>query len=724
MFGMSGRTGSGAPLWRTVVASQCAVCVAALAVLGAVFGVSAVASASANQLGEVTDFSTGSVGPVGAAGTVQLGPEGDIWYEGLHDPYGGGGLGQINPTTGALANYGSTGNAFNQFALANGNFWFTGEYQNELDTFHLATLEARHGPNLSESSGTIEEFTTGYDGNVWGLSGGRISEVEPTTNSFYESNGKITSFDLPGSETETGPLYGRISDSSMARGPEGDVWFTIHRPGALGPEYGFGRVSPSGQITEFWPGNLYYSYGQSDEPPDNFPTSLVDGPDNTLWFTQTGTNQVGVFTPTSGAITGEYSAGITADSEPRQIVEGSEGDMWFTQPGSDQLGRINPTTNRIAEFSTGAGSEDAPGAIVVGPEGNLWFTQGPRYGEGDVGNQQIGRMGTEGGQSPVITTEPVSDVVTAPAAATFTVDCAGAPAPTVRWEVSTNTGSTWAVDATDTGSTTDDLSVSPTSLAMNGDEYRAACENAEGGPVLSNAASLGVLANSASATSSSPSGSVTALDGPALTATASDGEGTVTAGQYDSDPIGIEPVRASGNYIDVSLSSGSTFTSLEFTDCELNGASQLEWWNPAAKSGAGGYESVSDETAPSGSPPCITVTVNNSTSPDLAQMTGTVFAGVVAAGPKPTLKKLSAKKGRTAGGTPVTITGTGFAGVSEVKFGSHPATKITFHSDTSITVTSPPASAGKVDVTVTTPNGTSTASSKYAFTYKAAKKRK
>jgi hypothetical protein len=89
--------------------------------------------------------------------------------------------------------------------------------------------------------------------------------------------------------------------------------------------------------------------------------------------------------------------------------------------------------------------------------------------------------------------------------------------------------------------------------------------------------------------------------------------------------------------------------------------------------------------------------------------------------PLPTIKKLSPKKGTTAGGTPVTITGTNFTGVTAVKFGSSDGT-IDASSETSITVETPPESAGKVAVSVTTPNGTSAPSSKAEFKFEAPKK--
>ena len=90
----------------------------------------------------------------------------------------------------------------------------------------------------------------------------------------------------------------------------------------------------------------------------------------------------------------------------------------------------------------------------------------------------------------------------------------------------------------------------------------------------------------------------------------------------------------------------------------------------------------------------------------------------VAVGPKttsPTLSSLTPTAGAEAGGTMVTLTGTSLTGASAVAFGSTPATRITVVSDTSVTAVSPgTTAAGAVDVTVTTPGGTSNPE---AFTY-------
>jgi hypothetical protein len=72
--------------------------------------------------------------------------------------------------------------------------------------------------------------------------------------------------------------------------------------------------------------------------------------------------------------------------------------------------------------------------------------------------------------------------------------------------------------------------------------------------------------------------------------------------------------------------------------------------------------------------------------------------------------------GSTAGGTTVTITGTGFTGATDVAFGLANAASMTVDSDIQITAVSPKG-AGPVDVTVTTAGGTSgvTAADQFIF---------
>jgi IPT/TIG domain len=129
----------------------------------------------------------------------------------------------------------------------------------------------------------------------------------------------------------------------------------------------------------------------------------------------------------------------------------------------------------------------------------------------------------------------------------------------------------------------------------------------------------------------------------------------------------------------------------------------------------------------------ITVVSDTQITADSSAGTGTVDVTVTtgAGGPSPTspadqftyfappaITSINPTAGPVAGGTVVTITGTGFTGATVVDFGTTPATSKTVTNDTHITATAP-AGTGTVDLTVTTPGGTSATSSADQFTYAA-----
>jgi hypothetical protein len=86
----------------------------------------------------------------------------------------------------------------------------------------------------------------------------------------------------------------------------------------------------------------------------------------------------------------------------------------------------------------------------------------------------------------------------------------------------------------------------------------------------------------------------------------------------------------------------------------------------------------------------------------------------------PTVTSLPLNSGSTAGGTTVTVLGSGFTGATAVNFGSVAATDFTVLSDGTLTATAPAQAAGMVDVTVATFSGTSASTSADHFTYTSA----
>ena len=87
-------------------------------------------------------------------------------------------------------------------------------------------------------------------------------------------------------------------------------------------------------------------------------------------------------------------------------------------------------------------------------------------------------------------------------------------------------------------------------------------------------------------------------------------------------------------------------------------------------------------------------------------------------GTTPAVNLVNVASGPVAGGTRVTVTGSGFTGATVVGFGGVPGTNLSVDSDTKLEVTTPKAStAGPVDVEVVTPVGANPTGEADVFTY-------
>jgi subtilase family serine protease len=136
-----------------------------------------------------------------------------------------------------------------------------------------------------------------------------------------------------------------------------------------------------------------------------------------------------------------------------------------------------------------------------------------------------------------------------------------------------------------------------------------------------------------------------------------------------------------------------------------------------------------------GSTPATSVVVVSSTKITAVSPAGTGTVDVTVIGPggvsatssadqftyvaPPAVTGLSPVAGLLAGGTSVTIAGSSFTGITAVKFGSTVAalSSLVYNANGTVTITSPAHAGGNVDVTVTTPFGTSTIPSADQYTY-------
>jgi hypothetical protein len=159
---------------------------------------------------------------------------------------------------------------------------------------------------------------------------------------------------------------------------------------------------------------------------------------------------------------------------------------------------------------------------------------------------------------------------------------------------------------------------------------------------------------------------------------------------------------AGGNVI---IISGSNFT--DVTDVEFGVYSASTYY----------VNSPSQITAvvPSQAAGTVDVTVTNPTG---TSATSSSDHYTYNSGSAPTVTGRSPTSGPVAGGNLVTVTGTNFLGVYQVKFGATAADSFTILSSTTLVVTAPAAGGtGSVDITVTSYDGTSTISSSDVYTY-------
>ena len=165
-------------------------------------------------------------------------------------------------------------------------------------------------------------------------------------------------------ETQTRPIdWYRIPTSDsvpyvIILGPDDNVWFTEYNTPNLG------RVTASGQVKEF--------------PTPSGGRDLVVGPDKNLWYT-TADGKLGRFTPSTGDAVESL---ISGGSHAAWIAAGPDGNLWFSDTGSQQIGKM--TTSGTSTVYT---VKSSPGRIIDGKDGFLW------YG-GDDG--LLGRIDTNG----------------------------------------------------------------------------------------------------------------------------------------------------------------------------------------------------------------------------------------------------------------------------------------------------------------------------------------
>jgi formylglycine-generating enzyme required for sulfatase activity/CxxC motif-containing protein (DUF1111 family)/subtilisin-like proprotein convertase family protein len=160
----------------------------------------------------------------------------------------------------------------------------------------------------------------------------------------------------------------------------------------------------------------------------------------------------------------------------------------------------------------------------------------------------------------------------------------------------------------------------------------------------------------------------------------------------------------------LSPASGSTDggTLITITGTNLTGTSSVTIGGVAATNLVVVSTSTITATTPAGTAGAKNVVVTSPWGQGTLTNGFTYFA-------QPTISSVSPNAGPTAGGTPITITGTNLTGTSSVTIGGTAATSVSVVNATTVTAVTPAGTAGAKTVSLTTPGGTANLTN--GFTY-------
>lgn len=164
----------------------------------------------------------------------------------------------------------------------------------------------------------------------------------------------------------------------------------------------------------------------------------------------------------------------------------------------------------------------------------------------------------------------------------------------------------------------------------------------------------------------------------------------------------------------MSTSSGSTNgdTQVELSGTDLADATEVRFGDQAVSSFTVVSPTMLRATAPAAAAGTVDVVVSTPGG-STAKTPSTRFTY---SQPKPTVSSVTPPTGFISGGTVVSIVGSGFSGTTSVRFGSTAASTTVLGANL-IRAIAPPGSPGVLDVTVTTPLGTSPVTARSKFTY-------
>ncbi len=134
-------------------------------------------------------------------------------------------------------------------------------------------------------------------------------------------------------------------------------------------------------------------------PPGSHPHDVAPAPDGTVWYTAQRAGALGRLDPATGET---HHIALGSGSAPHGVIVGPDGAPWITDGGLNAIVRVDPATEAVETFPLPAdrGNANLNTAAFDG-DGVLWFTgQGGIYGRLDPATGEMAVFDAPRGRGP------------------------------------------------------------------------------------------------------------------------------------------------------------------------------------------------------------------------------------------------------------------------------------------------------------------------------------